>query len=168
MDFIQQAIRARKRMKFVPVLMVVAAMLLLSPAPSVFSVESWEKVADGLDVGRFKVAKETASGDSTFTVVRVDPDYWDLKLLAISETGGDHGMTAREWCEKHKLTAAINAGMFDIDYTTHIGYMKSNEHRRRRLTPGATVCRRFVSTIWTERLWIRCWIGTGAWCRTFV
>ncbi len=115
-------------MRYLSALALVAVFLILSAAPSILSGESWQNVADGLDIGRFRVAQETPSGDSTITIVRVDPKLWELKLLAISESGGDHGMTAREWCEKYNLTAAINAGMFDVDYTTHIGYMKSKEH----------------------------------------
>jgi hypothetical protein len=37
-------------------------------------------------------------------------------------------MTAREWCDKNHLVAAINAGMFDLDNTTHVGYLKSKDH----------------------------------------
>jgi hypothetical protein len=36
--------------------------------------------------------------------------------------------TAREWCEKRKFTAAINAGMFAGDGKTHLGYQRSREH----------------------------------------
>lgn len=115
-------------MKYVTALALGGVALLFFLSPPVVSDDSWKKVADGLDIGRFRVAQETPSGDSTITIVRVDPKYWEMKLLAISESGGDRGMTAREWCEKYNLTAAINAGMFDIDNTTHIGYMKSKEH----------------------------------------
>lgn len=115
-------------MKNLSTLVLAIVLLLLSAAPSVLSDDNWQHVADGLDVGRFRVTQETPSGDSTIVVVRIDPARWELKLLAISESGGDQGMTAREWCDKYHLTAAINAGMFDLDHKTHIGYMKSKEH----------------------------------------
>jgi hypothetical protein len=115
-------------MRCVSALALGVVLMILIVSPPIVSDDVWQNVAGGLDIGRFRVAKEAPSGDSTVTIVRIDPKLWELKLLAISESGGDHGMTAREWCEKYKLTAAINAGMFDVDYTTHIGYMKSKEH----------------------------------------
>lgn len=115
-------------MKNLSALALATALLVLSATPSIPSGDAWQNVAVGLDIGRFRVTQEAPSGDSTIVVVRIDPARWELKLLAISESGGDHGMTAREWCEKFNLTAAINAGMFDLDYKTHIGYMKSKEH----------------------------------------
>ena len=96
--------------------------------------DGWEKLADGLELGNFKAPRETSIGDSTIVVLRIDPARWQLKLLAISETGDAKGMPVRQWCEKHGLTAAINAGMYDIDYRTHIGYMRSGEHINSRRT----------------------------------
>ncbi|MEE9443532.1 MAG: phosphodiester glycosidase family protein [candidate division Zixibacteria bacterium] len=90
------------------------------------SNEIWNNLDDGLDVARFSLNE--LSEDSSITIVRINPKDWNLKILSISETGASRGHSAREWCEKHNLTAAINGGMFDIDYKTHIGYMKSYEH----------------------------------------
>jgi len=90
--------------------------------------DPWEHIAKGLDLGRFEVQDASVGGDSAITVLRIDPAYWDLRLLSISQTGDPMGMNAREWCEKYKLAAATNAGMFQQDYRTHVGYMKSGDH----------------------------------------
>jgi exopolysaccharide biosynthesis protein len=90
--------------------------------------DAWEQMADGLELGRFRVDHESSGGDSAIVVLRIDPNIWELKILAISETGDERGMSAKQWCDKYNLVAAINAGMFDIDYKTHIGYMKVGEH----------------------------------------
>ena len=102
--------------------------LMISIAPPTLSDDSWQEISGGLEIGHFRVAQEAPSGDSTIVIVRIDPARWQLKLLAVSESGDDHSLTAQEWCEKYSLTAAINAGMFDVDHKTHIGYMKSREH----------------------------------------
>jgi hypothetical protein len=51
-----------------------------------------------------------------------------MRLLSLSEGGGSAGLTAKEWCEKYNLIAATNAGMFQQDYRTHVGYMKVGSH----------------------------------------
>jgi hypothetical protein len=37
-------------------------------------------------------------------------------------------MTARKWCEKYGLIAAINAGMYQRDGFTNVGFMKNFNH----------------------------------------
>lgn len=103
----------------------IGMILVLLPITVRLSADSWKPIAGGLDIARFAVSQEPSAGDSTITIIRIDPTIWDLKLLAISESGHDRGWSAREWCERHDLTAAINAGMFDLDRKTHIGYMRS-------------------------------------------
>jgi hypothetical protein len=58
----------------------------------------------------------------------MDPKMWELTAMGISQTGESAGHTARTWCEKHKLAAATNAGMFAADQGTHLGYMRCREH----------------------------------------
>jgi exopolysaccharide biosynthesis protein len=69
-----------------------------------------------------------SDGDSKITVVRIDPKLWELVFIGISQTGETSGKTAREWCKSYKLTAAINAGMFDTNNKTHVGYLRYREH----------------------------------------
>ena len=87
----------------------------------------WKNLDNGLELGQFKVQKETPVGDSTITILRVDPELWNLKLLSVSQTD-DAEFTARECSEKYNLTAAINAGMFSDNFKTHVGYMKIGNH----------------------------------------
>jgi len=46
----------------------------------------------------------------------------------MSEGKLERRLTARQWCEKYNLTAAINAGMYLGDLKTHCGYMKQGDH----------------------------------------
>jgi len=48
--------------------------------------------------------------------------------MGVNQPKEESARTAREWCETHKLTAAINAGMFAENYRTHVGYLKFRDH----------------------------------------
>jgi len=63
-------------------------------------------------------------GDSRIAVLRIDPKYWKLEAIGIGQTGEQIGHTAKDWCNKHKFAAAINAGMFASDSKTHLGYSR--------------------------------------------
>jgi len=87
----------------------------------------WTPVADGLEVAHFKVGRTSIVGDSTITVIRIDPAQWGVRLLSASETGGNN-YTTKQWCEKYHLVAVVNAGMFQADYKSNVGYMKNYHH----------------------------------------
>ena len=57
-------------------------------------------------------------------VLRIDPDLWELSFIGVTNTSESVGKTARGWAETYHLTAAINAGMFDKDGKTHLGYVR--------------------------------------------
>jgi hypothetical protein len=88
----------------------------------------WQTLAPGIDLQILKSVKPSSVGNSQITIVRIDPKQWELVFLGISQTGETSGRTAREWCKEHKLTAAINAGMFDTNNKTHVGYLRYREH----------------------------------------
>lgn len=88
----------------------------------------WLKAAEGLEVGKFKVNQTSTVGDSTIVIVRINPKYWELKLCSASRYENKRNRTAKDWCDKHNLTAAINAGMYATDMKTHIGYMKDYDY----------------------------------------
>lgn len=102
-------------------------MVLLIPQ-LVAAQSPWKVLAPGLEHGTFTTQVATPAGDGSITVLRIDPNQWELKLLSITETGDAAGMTARDWCEKHELVAATNAGMFMQDYRTHVGMMRNASH----------------------------------------
>lgn len=89
---------------------------------------NWQTLGDGLQLGQFKVKSASASGDSVITVLRADPGKYAFHVLARSNSEHKANYTARKWCEKYELTAAINAGMYAENHSTHIGYMKIGDH----------------------------------------
>jgi len=88
---------------------------------------NWNALAAGLELGTFVVAD--SSGDAVrVTVLRIDPQLWNLELRSRSESGAENDKSARQWCREPGVVAATNAGMFNTDYKAHIGYMQSGEH----------------------------------------
>ena len=89
---------------------------------------AWTTLAPGMELGTFDAKNPSPVGDSRITILRIDPKLWELVLIGKSMNGELENKTTKDWCESHNLTAAINAGMFDADYTTHVGYLGSKGH----------------------------------------
>lgn len=89
---------------------------------------AWQTLAPGMDILRVQSRKQSILGDSKITVLQIDPSLWELEIMGTAQTGETAGHTAREWSKLHKYTAAINAGMFDTDNKTHLGYMRARDH----------------------------------------
>ena len=83
----------------------------------------WHRVEKGLEVAEFLAPEPSDIGDSRITVVRIDPAEFTFDLFLAAEKGG-RSRTIDQWCNEFKLTAAINAGMFQADGLTNVGYMK--------------------------------------------
>lgn len=102
---------------------------LLTFAGVSFSAENnWKQLDSGLEFASFKAQTQTAYGDSVINILRIDPGKWDFVLLTASELTQGKSYSARDWCRNYNLTAVINAGMYDVDYIKHIGFLKSGKH----------------------------------------
>lgn len=106
-------------MKYLSILYFIASVLISNA-----QVISWKKVDEGLFVTEFVPIKKSNIGDSKITIVKIAPKYYTFKLINAKEKDSQSG-TAKDWCEKEKLIAAINAGMFLQDGLTNVGYMKN-------------------------------------------
>ncbi len=104
----------RERMLFI-VLMLFGGALCAADS-------TWRSLAPGMDLGTIAARQPSSVGTSQIMVLRIDPKRWQLQLLGISQTGDAHGQTAREWARDHQFSAVINAGMFAVDHSTHVGY----------------------------------------------
>ena len=109
-------------------LAALAPVLLVTGAPQAPS--PWEALEPGLEVGVFD-GPTTASGDGKITVVRVDPARFDLRLLNASAPGEGSLRSVRAWAERAGAVAAINASMYQEDYRTSVGLMRTREHVNR-------------------------------------
>lgn len=87
----------------------------------------WLPMAEGLFLGEFDSPQGSDSNDAKITIVKIDPGYYDFKLLSASEHN-DTALTVPQWAQKYNLVAAVNAGMFQEDMRTSVGYMKNYGH----------------------------------------
>jgi hypothetical protein len=108
-------------------LLGVAAWTVFSTSISVCEEPFWRKVDEGLSVAEFDSPIKSNAKDSKITVIKINPKFYSFKLLCASEHGRMK-MTARKWCEKFGLIAAVNAGMYQKDGFTNVGLMKNFSH----------------------------------------
>jgi len=92
------------------------------------AADRWVTLEPGLDLGEFTSPRPSEGGDSIVRVLRIDPKRFDLKLLNASAPGEDQARTARDWCARDGLVAAINASMYQIDQRTSVSLMKTRTH----------------------------------------
>lgn len=87
----------------------------------------WERLDIGLHLANISSPKKSDLGDSKITVLKINPQHYDFKLLCASEYGGK-SRTVSKWAQDHQLLAAINAGMFQEDMLSSVGYMRNFDH----------------------------------------
>jgi len=87
----------------------------------------WKILQQGLQYAEFESPQKSIAGDSKITVIKIDPNQYELKLFCAGEK--DHGkLTAPEWCERYDLIGCINAGIFQTDQLSNVGYMKNFQY----------------------------------------
>lgn len=84
----------------------------------------WTKIDDGLFYIEIHAIHESNIGNNNITVIRINPDLYSLILLSASELKVN-GLTVKKWVENYNLIGAINAGMYQSDYKSNVGYMKN-------------------------------------------
>ena len=115
-------VRRRNRSLLLLISLLSLSSLLRARTPS-----GWKSIAPGMDYTYIAAQQPSIVGDSRIFVLRMDPTLWQLEPVGISQTG-EASHTARDWSQRHKFSAAINAGMFATDMKTHLGYMGSDAH----------------------------------------
>jgi uncharacterized protein YigE (DUF2233 family) len=99
------------------------------------AADQWKTLEPGLELGTFHNDKPSLFGSGEITVLRVDPKLWDLRLYSKQQFGYTSGLPTKEWSQRHNLVAAINAGMYLQDMSTHVGYMQAGEmHQGKRVS----------------------------------
>ncbi len=97
---------------------LLAAVFCAAPSP-------WRALSPGLELGEFKMGALSSHGDSTATVLRIDPKRWRLSLESAKREGLPSGIAAPRWASLKDLTAVVNAGMFDLeDARSPVGYAR--------------------------------------------
>ncbi len=87
----------------------------------------WRAIATGVEYAGHKITESPDTSNGILHIVRIDPTKAKLRSLMSSALDRQR-RTARAWCADFGMVAVINAGMYDIDYLTHVGYMRSGGH----------------------------------------
>ncbi len=107
------------------IILVLLGLFALSyPAPAAQAREQWKLLAKGIEYGVFHINPPPEIGDGKIHIVRLDPAQAKLKLLLATEHDKKSRTTAK-WCKDFNLVAAINAGMFQEDFLTNVGYLRN-------------------------------------------
>jgi hypothetical protein len=80
----------------------------------------WQEIDDGLWFGTFAAPTQSIADDAEVTVIRADLGKFALRLVCAGALDSVN-RTVRQWCVDQRLVAAINAGMYATDYSTHVG-----------------------------------------------
>ena len=89
--------------------------------------DMWMRCDEGLHVGEFRPPPKSIFRNSVITIIKIDPDRFTFKLLCAKENGSK-GMPLKAWCKKFKLLGGVNAGMYQTDLLSNVGYMKNFTH----------------------------------------
>ena len=89
---------------------------------------NWRKLDTGLHIGEFDSPQKSITSDSKITILRIDPHIYSFKLLCADELNHSK-LTAKEWCQRYNLLGTINAGMFQMDHKSNVGYMKNYKYK---------------------------------------
>ena len=116
-------------MTVLPNLLRSASLLLgflaaVSPTPPAPAVK-WQPLQKGVELAILPIP--VAGGAGSLYVVRIDPGQARLQMALASETGAGP-RTAGEWCQRAGLSVAINAGMYQADLKSNVGYLRHGRH----------------------------------------
>ena len=89
---------------------------------------NWQLLETGLEMGEFISRQRSDSGDSVIRILRIDPQYFELRLMNASAAEKGRALTAKQWCQQFGLVAAVNASMYQQDYKTSVSLMRSRKH----------------------------------------
>jgi uncharacterized protein YigE (DUF2233 family) len=85
---------------------------------------SWQKIDSGLFFSEVLAPLKSDVGDSKVTILKIDPQYYNFKLISAKEKN-EENKTLKEWARIKGLIAAINAGLYQEDNKTNVGYLKN-------------------------------------------
>jgi len=87
----------------------------------------WRSIQSGVELATFDTGKTPLGQQGRLYVVRVTPGRAQLTVGLASENG-QRTRTAAEWCRASRFAVAINAGMFQNDHLSNVGYLRHGTH----------------------------------------
>ena len=85
----------------------------------------WQKLETGLEIASFDSQRRASAADGDLMVLRVEPRIFELKILRVGRGEKTPTRNVAQWCQEFDLVAAINAGMYQADHRTHVGFCKT-------------------------------------------
>ncbi len=86
----------------------------------------WRQVDEGLMLAEITAPIPSEFGDNKILVLRIDPALYAFDLVSAKEKG-ERVRTAPTWAKDKQLLAVINAGMYQSDFATSVGYMQDGD-----------------------------------------
>ena len=80
-------------------------------------------LSQGLSYQIFNPINEEGFDNSEIIIIKINPNFYNINLLSADQYNHEN-LTVKEWSKKYDLIISINAGMFQKDYTSKVGYMK--------------------------------------------
>jgi hypothetical protein len=102
---------------------LLVGLALLLPAAA---LAEWLELEPGLELGRFDSRQRAFAAGGDLTVLRAAPDLFSLRLLTMDPDETAAGRSLTRWCADYNLLAAINAGMYQEDRRTHVGFCQAD------------------------------------------
>ncbi len=99
----------------------------LQPVGAFGPSEPWKVIGVGVEYAAFSIRPPAEQIEGKLHVVRLNPNQVAFKMLLASELD-QKSRTAAEWCGDYNLAVAINAGMFQKDLTTNVGYLRNGTY----------------------------------------
>lgn len=90
------------------------------------SVDIWRELEPGLELARFDSQTREPAEGGDLVVVRADPELWQPRLMLKSSLPDKRSRNLQDWCGEFDLTLAVNAGMYQADGSTHVGYCQDD------------------------------------------
>lgn len=97
---------------------------LLAFANGAVAADVWQELETGLEIAHFDSRNRTIDPEGDLMVLRVEPRIFSLQLLTTARQAKEPGRNVARWCRDLGLIAAINAGMYQADKRTHVGFCK--------------------------------------------
>ena len=87
---------------------------------------SWKPLAGAIEYATVRLVPPSGSGDGVLHVVRIVPERSVFRMGLASLEGSTR--TAAEWADRNGFVAAINAGMYQTDGVSNVGFLRHGAH----------------------------------------
>lgn len=122
----------RKLKWFLQALLIIFPIYLIFPGMQtpVIAKEAlpWKTLEPGLELGSFEAQIPSKYSDSLIRVLRIDPKFFEFKLMNASATQDKKKKSVRDWVKQNGMVAGINASMYQKDFLTSVSLMKTEKH----------------------------------------